>query len=430
MTAPLKKATMAGKTIAEKILSLKSGTDARAGQVVVAAVDFLMGNDTKMPYALSVLRSMGWEGPMHTDRLALVVDHFVPPAEERRSNEQMTMREFARKHNVPFYDAGSGIAHQVLMEEGYVLPGTIVLGTDSHCTTYGALNAFGTGISSTELAGALINGYIWLKVPETIKVELKGRPRRGVYSKDIILKIIADIGLTGPAEYRAIEITGEGLWGLELDERFTLSNMAVEMGTKVALMEADEKVLGWLEGRAARPFHPISPDPDATYKATFQVELGSLVPLVAAHPSIDNIKPASELGDISIQQGFIGTCSNGRLSDLRAAAQILKGKEIHPDVRLYVGPGSREVYLNALKEGIVEILTRARAIILPPGCGPCAGLTGSSIPASGQRMLSTANRNFPGRAGAEGVEVYLASPATVAASAIRGTIIDPRNIWL
>ncbi len=420
---------MVGKTIAEKILSMKSGSEAEAGQVVVATVDFLMGNDTKTPHALSVLRSMDWRGRMHTERLALLVDHFVPPAQERRSNEQMAMREFARKHNVPFYDAGTGIAHQVLMEKGYVLPGTIVLGTDAHCTTYGALNAFGTGISSTELVGALIKGYIWLKVPETIKVELKGSIPAGVYSKDIILEIIGRIGLTGLAEYRAIEFTGEGLQSLELEERFTLCNMAVEMGAKVALMEVDDKVINWLRGRARGIFEPVFPDPDAAYKAAYQLDIGSLAPLVAAHPSIDNLKPASELSNISIQQAFIGTCCNGRLSDIRAAAQILKGREIHPDVRFYVGPASREVYINALKEGIVESLSRAGAIILPPSCGPCAGLTCSSIPASGQRMISTANRNFPGRAGAEGVEVYLASPATVAASAIRGAITDPRELY-
>ncbi|MBW2146351.1 MAG: 3-isopropylmalate dehydratase large subunit [Deltaproteobacteria bacterium] len=419
---------MAGKTIAEKILSIKSGTEAEAGRVAVATIDVLMGNDTKMPSALSVLRSMDWKGHMHTERLVIVVDHFVPPAEERRSNEQMAMREFARKHDIPFYDAGAGIAHQVLMEKGYVLPGTIVLGTDSHCTTYGALNAFGTGISSTELVGALINGYIWLKVPETIKVELKGSLPAGVYAKDVILEIIGLIGLTGPAEYRAIEFTGAGLQSLELEERFTLCNMAVEMGVKVGLMEADDKAINWLRGRARGPFEPVAPDPDAAYKAVYQLDLGSMVPLVAAHPSIDNLKPASELGAISIHQAFIGTCCNGRLSDLRAASQILKGREIHPDVRLYVGPASREVYLAALKEGIVESLSRAGAIILPPGCGPCAGLTGSSIPASGQRMISTSNRNFPGRAGAEGVEVYLASPATVTASAIRGAITDPREL--
>ena len=419
---------MTGKTISEKILSVNSSTDARAGQVVVAKPDVLMGNDTKTPIALSMLRSLNWQGSMHTERLVLVVDHFVPPAEERRANDQMAMRAFARENNVRFYDAGVGVAHQVIMEEGYVLPGTIVLGTDAHCTTYGALNAFGTGISSTELIGALINGYIWLKVPQTIKIELRGSLPPGVFSKDIILNTIKSIGLRGCADYRALEFSGEGLFGLEVDDRFTLCNMAVDMGAKTAIVEADRKVLDWLQDRATQNFTPVSADPDAIYEETYSTELDSLVPLVAAHPAMDNVKPAHELREVDIQQAFIGTCCNGRLSDLRVAASIVAGKQVHPDVRLYVGPASRKVYIDAVHQGIVETLTKAGAIILPPSCGPCAGFTCSAIPAAGQRMISTANRNFPGRAGAEGAEVYLASPATVAASALTGAVTDPRDL--
>lgn len=414
-----------GKTIAEKILSAKSGQDARANEIVVADLDFVMGQDGTSPLAIQAFEEMQGTRPFDPDRVAMVIDHSAPSPLEGVSRLHAKMREFARRHGIILYDIGEGVCHQLLPEKGHVVPGSLVIGADSHTCTYGAINAFATGVGSTDLAAGIISGKLWFKVPETIKFVVNGRLPKGVYAKDLILYLIGDVTADG-ATYMAAEYTGEAIEALSVEARFTISNMAIEMGAKVGLMEADEKTVEWVKRHTDRPFQPVKADPDAVYAEIREYDVSSLEPQIAKPHTVDNVVPVSEVAGTPVQQGVIGTCTNGRLEDLRIAAGILKGRRVHPDFRLIVAPASRRVMLDAIREGVLQTLIEAGAAIVTPGCGPCVG-THNGIPSDGENVISTANRNFKGRMGNNKAFIYLGSPATVAASAITGTITDPRE---
>lgn len=414
-----------GKTIAEKILSKKSGQDAFANDIVVADVDFRMGQDGTSPLAIRAYQAMNGKSIYAPESAALVIDHSAPSPLEGVSALHTLMREFARKNGISLYDIGEGVCHQLIPEKGHVGPGSLVIGADSHTCTYGALNAFATGVGSTDLAAALISGKMWFKVPETIKFICHGKLPAGVYSKDLILFLINQVTADG-ATYMAAEYTGEAIQQLSVEARFTISNMAIEMGAKVGLMEADDKVMEWVHAHSDKQFEAVSSDPDAEYFAVKEYDVSGLTPFVAKPHRVDNGVPVDEVAGTPIQQAVLGTCTNGRLEDLTIAAQILKGRKVHPDVRLIVAPASRQIYLDAIDTGVLKTLVQAGAAVVTPGCGPCVG-THNGIPSDGENVISTANRNFKGRMANNKAFIYLASPATVAVSAVKGEITDPRE---
>lgn len=414
-----------GKTIAEKILSKKSGKDVCANDIVVADLDFRMGQDGTSPLAIRSFEEMDGERVFAPDRAALVIDHSAPSPLEGVSALHTLMRNFAKENGLTLYDVGEGVCHQLMPEKGHVGPGALVVGADSHTCTYGALNAFATGVGSTDLAAALISGKMWFKVPETIKFVCNGRLPRGVYSKDLILYLISQVTADG-ATYMAAEYTGEAIRDLSVEARFTISNMAIEMGAKVGLMEADDKVWEWVRAHGDGDFEAFSPDPDACYADVKEYDLSDLDPYVAKPHRVDNGVPVGDVAGTPIQQAVLGTCTNGRLEDLSIAAKVLDGRRVHPDVRLIVAPASRQIYLDAMDAGVIQTLVRAGAAVVTPGCGPCVG-THNGIPSDGENVISTANRNFKGRMANSTAFIYLGSPATVAASAVKGEIADPRE---
>lgn len=414
-----------GKTLAEKILSAKSGQDARANDLVLAEVDFMMGQDGTAPLAVRVFEEMGGRKVLRPERTAFVIDHSAPSPFEGVSALHKLMREFAREQGIILYDVGEGVCHQLLPEKGHVGPGDLVIGADSHTCTYGALGAFATGVGSTDLAAALISGKMWFKVPETMKVVCHGLLPEGTSAKDLVLYLAGQIGADG-ATYMAIEYEGEAVRRLSVEGRFTLCNMAVEMGAKTGLVAPDEKTKEWLAARGRDCPEDLAPDPDAAYARVLEFDVSGLEPQVACPHRVDNVVPVTEVAGTPIQQAVLGTCTNGRLEDLRAAAVILRGRKVHPGVRLIVAPASRQVLLAAMEEGIIQELIRAGAALVTPGCGPCVG-THNGIPSDGENVISTANRNFKGRMGNNKAFIYLASPATVAASAVAGVIADPRE---
>lgn len=414
-----------GQTIAEKILSEHSGQRVYAGDIVVAEVDMIMGQDGTSPLAIKAFNSMGGAGVCDREKVVMVIDHSAPSPNEGVSALHKLMREFAADKGFKLYDIGEGVCHQLLPESGKVGPGKLVIGADSHTCTYGALNAFSTGVGSTDLAAAMICGKMWFKVPETVKFVLNGVLPPGVYAKDLILYLIGDVTADG-ATYQAVEYTGEAVAALSIDGRMTIANMAIEMGAKAGLMNADEKTLQWLKQYTDQKFTPVFADADANYAAVKEYDVSKLEPQVAKPHRVDNTAGVSEVAGTPIQQAVIGTCTNGRLEDLRIAADILKGKKIAKGVRLIVAPASKRVFLAAMAEGIIQTLVEAGAAVVTPGCGPCVG-THNGIPSDGENVISTANRNFKGRMGNSNANIYLASPATVAASALTGEITDPRN---
>ena len=414
-----------GKTIAEKILSRKSGQDAHANDLVVATVDFRMGQDGTSPLAIRAFEEMGGQQVADSQRAALVIDHSAPSPLEGVSALHHLMRSFAKKQQMLFYDIGEGVCHQLVPEKGHVGPGSLVIGADSHTCTYGALNAFATGVGSTDLAAALISGQMWFKVPESIKFVCHGQLSAGVYSKDLILYLIGQVTADG-ATYMAAEYTGEAISSLSVEARFTIANMAIEMGAKAGLMEADDKVWTWVREHGSRSYEGASPDPDAVFAQVLEYDASSLEPQVAKPHRVDNVAPIGEVAGTAIQQAVLGTCTNGRIEDLRIAAGILKGRQVHPEVRFIVAPASRRIFLEAMDEGLIQSLVRAGAAVVTPGCGPCVG-THNGIPADGENVITTANRNFKGRMANSKAFIYLASPATVAASALTGVITDPRE---
>ncbi|MDI6712748.1 MAG: 3-isopropylmalate dehydratase large subunit [Anaerosomatales bacterium] len=414
-----------GKTIAEKILSAHSGTDAHAGDIVVADVDFVMGQDGTSPLAIRALERMGVDGVFDPAKVALVIDHSAPSPLEGVSALHTVMREFGKRTGAKVYDIGCGVCHQLIPENGHVVPGDLMVGCDSHTCTYGALNVFSTGVGSTDGAAAMASGKLWFKVPETMRVTYKGELKPGVFSKDLILYLAGQIGADG-ATYMALEFDGPVIEALSVDARMTISNMAIEVGAKAGLMRADAKTLAWYEGRGDRKPNPVDPDPDARYAQEIVIDASTVGPQVARPHSVDNVSPIEEVEGTPIQQGFLGTCTNGRLEDLAIAASILEGRRVHPDVRFIVAPASRRILLDAIEAGYVQTLVEAGAALVTPGCGPCVG-THNGVPSDGENVISTANRNFKGRMGNSNAFIYLGSPATVAASVIEGKITDPRK---
>jgi len=415
-----------GQTIAEKIFSSHCGRRVKAGDLVVADIDFMMGQDGTSPLAIEAFREMGGENVLHPSRVALVVDHGAPSPVEGVSNLHAMMRSFAAEQGLGFYDVGWGVCHCLLPEQGLVAPGDIVIGADSHTTTYGAINAFSTGVGSTDLAAAMMTGKLWFKVPPTLRLELRGELPVGVYSKDVALYLAGRLTADG-ATYMAVEYAGEVIESLSVEARMTISNMAVEMGAKAGLMEADSKTMDWVSRRVSRPFTPASPDDDADYHQVLGFDCGDLSPQVAEPHRVDKVKPVEELEGTPVQEAVLGTCTNGRLEDLEIAAGILAGRRVSPEVRLIVAPASRRVLMEGMGKGVIQKLLEAGAALVTPGCGPCVG-THNGVPADGERVVSTANRNFKGRMGNSNAFIYLASPATVAASAVAGKITDPRRM--
>ena len=415
-----------GMTLTEKIISAHTNKDeVHSGEFVIAKVDFSLANDITGPLAIKEFEKIGVDRVFDNERIALIPDHFTPNKDIPSAEQCKIVREFARKMNLKYYyEVGRvGIEHALLPEEGLVVPGDVVIGADSHTCTYGALGAFSTGVGSTDVANVWATGDIWLRVPESIKFILYGRPKRWVTGKDIILNIIGRIGVEG-ANYMAMEFAGEALKYISMDSRFTICNMAIEAGAKNGIIPFDDITADYVKNRNKRPYKVYLPDEDADYKEVFEIDVSS-IPLEVALPHLpSNVKPAEELGDIYIDQVVIGSCTNGRMEDLRIAAQILKGKKVHPYVRLIVIPATQEIYLQALREGLIEIFISAGASVSTPTCGPCLG-GHMGILAKGERALATTNRNFIGRMGHPESEVYLCGPAVAAASSIAGKITVP-----
>jgi methanogen homoaconitase large subunit len=409
-------------TISQKILSRASGYDGMAepGEIVEAEIDYAMSHDGTSVLAIRSFREMGSEKVWDPDRVVVPYDHIVPANNETAADLQREVRNWAREQNIShFFDCGTGVCHQVFPEQGFALPGTLLVGADSHSCTYGAFGAFGTGVGATDMAEIYSAGRLWFRVPETIGIKVEGRLAPFVSAKDIALQVIGDLGADG-ATYKAVEYIGPAIEGLSISGRMTLCNLGVEMGAKAAIVPPDEKTDEWLRGRARQPYTQVFSDPDS-YQQQYDYDIAELEPQVAAPFRVDNVRPVSELAGLKIDQAFIGTCTNGRLEDLEAAAGILKGKKVR--ARTLVIPASREVLLDALKRGIIQTLVEAGAMIGPPGCGPCLGAH-MGVLAEGEVCVSTSNRNFPGRMGKGGL-VYLASPATVAASALQGRLAVP-----
>ena len=416
-------------TIAEKILARHAGKEhVRPNDLINARVDLVLGNDVTAPVAIKEFERIGVETVFDRDRIALVPDHFTPNKDIQSATQARIMREFARKHNITYYfEVGRmGIEHALLPEEGLVLPGEVIIGADSHTCTYGALGAFATGVGSTDMAAAMALGETWFKVPATIKVEFKGRLRPWVSGKDLILYLIGKIGVDG-ALYRSLEFTGEIIADLSMDSRLSMCNMAIEAGAKCGKIAPDEVTFEFVKKRAKREYEPVYADEDAEYEKVYTFNGSDIEPQVAFPHLPENTRGISEVGDIKIDQVVIGSCTNGRLEDLRTAASILKGKKVHRDVRLIIIPGTQEITRQALREGLLDIFLEADAVVSTPTCGPCLG-GHMGILAEGERALSTTNRNFVGRMGHPRSEVYLSNPAVAAASAVAGKISSPEEV--
>jgi len=416
-------------TFAEKILSKYAGEKkVIPGQIVTIYPDHLLTHDNTAAIIHKVKNELEKYGVYSKSLSVIVIDHVVPAASEKTAANHKIIRDFVNKYNIEnFFDVGIGICHQVLIEKGFALPGKIILGSDSHTCSYGAVGAFSSGIDRTEAASLLLTGETWLKVPNSIKMILNGKLSQGVFAKDLILHIIGDISGSG-ANYCSVEYCGD-VEQFSIDDRITITNMGIEMGAKNSVFNVDEVTINFLKSMkiSSSAYESIYPDEDASYINELYYNLSEIVPLIACPHTVDNVKTVGEIEGLDIQQCLIGTCTNGRLSDLQIAADILDGKKISQDIRLLILPASKAIFESALKLGIIQILVESGAIILPTGCGPCLGAH-QGILAPGERCLSTANRNFKGRMGCKDSEIYLASPATVAASALYGRITDPRTV--
>ena len=414
-----------GKTISEKIISEHVGRDVKAGEIVVAKVDVAMVQDGTGPLAIQELQKLNLERVFDNNNTILFIDHASPSPKKELSNAQKMLREFSKKTGAYLSEVGEGVCHQRLVES-WVNPGDLIVGADSHTCTSGALGAFATGMGSTDVALAFALGKVWLKVPETYKFVIQGMLPDGVFSKDVILYIIGKIGADG-ATYKAMEFEGETIRDLTMEARFTITNMAIEAGGKTGLIATDDTTREYLvkHGRGSR-FKDIKSDPDAKYEKTYEINVSDIEPMVSFPHTVDNVRKISDVGNVKIDQVYIGTCTNGRIEDLRIAASILKGRKRHKDTRLIVIPASKDVFIQALKEGLLEIFVEAGAAIESPGCGPCVGIH-KGVLGDGESVLSTQNRNFKGRMGNPEGFIYLASPATAAATAIEGVITDPRK---
>ena len=419
---------MGGMNISEKILAAASGRDyVKPNDIVEAKVDMAMINEITGPLAIQMFKRIGLSKVWDNQRIVLVLDHQVPADSIKSAELHKIMRAFAREQNIPYlYDVGDGgICHQVMVERGHVRPGELIVGADSHTCTYGALGAFATGIGSTEMAAVFATGKIWLKVPSAIKINVIGKFRKFITPKDLILDVIGKIGADG-AIYKAVEFTGPTIREMSISGRLTLCNMTVEMGAKSGIIEPDEKTIQYVRTRTNKSFNIFKSDLDADYERTLEFNVDDLEPMVACPPSVDNVKPVKDVEGVEIDQAFLGSCTNGRLEDLVLAAEILRGKRVKKGVRMLVTPASSEVYLQALEMGLLEVFVKAGACICNPTCGACFG-GHMGLLAAGEVCISSSNRNFVGRMGSPEAKIYLASPATVAASAIEGKIVDPRR---
>jgi len=416
-----------GMTMAEKILARASGNDrVKPGEYVTARIDTLMMPEQCFHEAYPLLVQSGCKEVWDPGRIVIVIDHRVPAPNIPYAEIHRQIRDYVQSLGIKnFYDVGVGICHQVLPEKGHALPGSLIIGGDSHTTTYGAFGAAACGVGRTEVTYVMVKGSLWFRVPETFRFMLKGKLSLGISAKDIILKIAGQY-TAEMAQYKAIEFVGPGATELRIDQRMTICNMAVEVGAKFAFFEADHKTLTYLKSRTDRRLEPFSADPNAQYAGEYEMDVSSLEPQIACPHNVDHVKSISEIGEIPVQQAFIGSCTNGRAEDLEEAAAILKGRRIHPQTRLLVIPASQEVYVQIGKSGALQTFLEAGAMIGTTGCGPCAGEHMGTL-APGETAISSTNRNFRGRMGSPESFVYLASPETVAASALEGKIADPRK---
>jgi homoaconitate hydratase family protein len=418
-----------GATYAEKVLAKRSGNESVVpGQIVTIKPDHLLMHDNAAPITAKITAELDEYGVVNPELPIIVLDHVIPAANEKTATNHQKIREFVEKFKIKnFFDIGAGICHQVVVEKGLAIPGKIILGSDSHTCSYGAVGCFSTGIDRTEAASLLLTGETWLKVPFSIKMTLKGELKSPVSAKDLVLHIIGDMRADG-ATYNSVEYHGE-LKSLNVEDRFTMANMGVEMGAKLSVFPVDEVTKNYFNaiGVAEGSYEPIWADSDAQYLLKKEYDLSEVEPVVAFPHAVDNVKPISEAKGIPVNQCLVGTCTNGRLGDLEVAANILKKKKVHPSTRLLILPASNTIYQEAIDKGIIKTFLAAGAVILPSGCGPCLGAH-QGVLAPGEKCISTANRNFKGRMGCKDAEIYLGSPATVAASALTGVISDPREV--
>lgn len=418
-----------GKTMVEKILSTHTDTENfKIGDIINVRVDFAFANDITAPLAIKYFKESGAKEVFDRKKIGLIPDHFAPNKDIKSAEQCKLLREFAQEQEIEnYFEIGKmGVEHALLPEKGLVLPGDVVVGADSHTGTSGALGAFAIGVGSTDLAAIMALGEVWLKVPPTIKFIYSGKLNKWVSGKDLILYTISKIGVDG-ANYQVMEFSGEVIKRLSMDSRFTMCNMAVEAGAKTAIIEPDQITLEYLKGRATRPYQLYKSDPEASYEKIIEFEVSKIEPQVAFPYLPENAKPISEVGYIKIDQSIIGSCTNGRIEDLRIAAEVLKGQQVHPEVRLIIIPATQDIYLQALREGLIDLFVSAGAAVSTPTCGPCLGGY-MGILAKGERAISTTNRNFVGRMGHPESEVYLASPAVAAASAVAGRIVSPEEV--
>ncbi|MFC1478571.1 3-isopropylmalate dehydratase large subunit [Candidatus Margulisiibacteriota bacterium] len=422
------------QTITEKILAAHCGRDeVKPGDLISAKIDFCLGNDITAPVAINEFRKIGIDKVFNNKRIALVPDHFTPNKDIKSAEQVKVLREFAKEMGiVNFFEVGKmGVEHALLPELGLVLPGDIVIGADSHTCTYGALGAFATGVGSTDLAAAMATGEAWFKVPESIKFILNGKLPEDVTGKDLVLYIIGQIGVDG-ALYKSMEFTGSAISELTVEGRLSMANMAIEAGAKNGIFPADEKTKAFMEEVRKSGLREDAPvyyesDPDAEYSQVIEIDVSTLEPQIAFPHLPENTRPLSEAGDVKIDQSFIGSCTNGRIEDMRQAAEVLKGRTVHPDVRLIVIPATQKVYRQIIDEGLMQIFLDANAAVSTPTCGPCLG-GHMGILAAGEKAIATSNRNFVGRMGSPKSEVYLSNPAVAAASAVAGKIASPKDL--
>ena len=415
-----------GMTMSQKILAAHAGLeDVKAGQLIEADLDLVLGNDITSPVAINEMKKMDRKTVFDKDKIALVMDHFIPNKDIKSAENCKCCREFACRHEITnYFDVGDmGIEHALLPEKGLVVAGDAVIGADSHTCTYGALGAFSTGVGSTDMAAGMVTGRAWFKVPSAIKFELVGKPSKWVSGKDVILHIIGMIGVDG-ALYKSMEFVGEGIRNLSMDDRFTICNMAIEAGGKNGIFPVDELAAEYMKEHSKRGFTAYKADEDAEYDETYVIDLSQLKPTVSFPHLPSNTRTIDQAGDVKVDQAVIGSCTNGRIEDMRIAAEVLKGRKIAKGVRCIVIPATQSIYLQAMREGLLEIFIEAGAVVSTPTCGPCLGGY-MGILAAGERCISTTNRNFVGRMGHVDSEVYLASPAVAAASAVAGKIICP-----
>ena len=419
-----------GMTMTQKILAAHAGlSSVKAGDLIEAKLDLVLGNDVTTPVAVKVFEETGFTEIFDKEKIAILLDHYTPCKDIKSAQLCKTSREFAKRFSIThFYDVGQvGIEHALLPEKGLVAPGEVIIGADSHTCTYGALGAFSTGVGSTDMAAGMASGENWFKVPAGIRVELTGKPGKWVSGKDVILHLIGKIGVDG-ALYRSLEFTGSGVAELSMDDRFTIANMAIEAGAKNGIFPVDEKTRAYVNGRVTRAWTAYEADPDAEYESTVEIDLSTLQPTVSLPHLPSNTRLIDEVKGMAIDQVVIGSCTNGRISDIRSAAKLLKGRKVAPGIRCIVIPATQEISLQCLREGLTEIFLEAGCVFSVPTCGPCLGGHMGCL-AEGERAVSTTNRNFVGRMGHTKSEVILASPAVAAASAVKGCLASPADLY-